>query len=93
MIVSSEFYSPFLEAGSTPCVRIFFPGIEYNIIFLFDKARERSFILHLQPSNCLPNFTDYLVRKCGPYINKLHSWELNHLRGDKKAGAIYGSIK
>lgn len=58
MICALEFYSPFLEAGSALCVRIFFPRIEYNIICLLGKARERSFILHLQQSNCLPNFTE-----------------------------------
>lgn len=75
MIWALEFYSPFLELDSTLCVRIFFPGIEYNIIFLLGKARARSFMLHLQQSNCLPNFTDLPSEKMWPHINKLHLWE------------------
>lgn len=74
-------------------LKYFFPGIKHNIIFLLGKARERSFILHLQPRNCLPNFTDYLVRRCGPTLTNCICGELNHLRGDKEAGVVLRYIK
>lgn len=63
MISALEFHSPLLKAGSAHCVRIFFPGIKYSIICLLGKARGRSFILHLQQNNRLPNFTDLLCEK------------------------------
>lgn len=85
---SLQFYSSFLESVLPSVLEyFFFPGIKHNIIFLLGKARERSFILHLQPTNCLPNFADYLVRRCGPILTNCICGELNHLRGDKKAGA------
>lgn len=72
MIWALEFYSSFLESGPAHCVKIFFPGIKYSIICLLGKARGRSFILHLQHSDCLPNFTDLPCEKMWPHINKLH---------------------
>lgn len=63
MISALEFHSPLVKAGSAHCVRIFFPGIKYSIICLLGKARGRSFILHLQQNNRLPNFTDLLCEK------------------------------
>lgn len=75
MIWVLQFCPTFLESDSTVCVRIFFPGIEYKIIFLLGKAMERSLILHLQQRDCLPNFTDLPCEKMWPHINKLHLWE------------------
>lgn len=70
-----KFCSPYLESASTLHVRICFSGIEYNIIFLLGKAGERSFISHLQQSDCLPNFTELPCEEMWPHINKLHLWE------------------
>lgn len=75
MIWALEFYTPFLESGSAPYVRLFFPDIKNNIIFLLGKARARSFILHLRQNNYLPNFTDLPCEKMWPHIKKLHLWE------------------
>ena len=93
MIWALEFYSPFLESVLSSVSEYSSQELSAaSFFFLAKPGQGLSSCTCSKATACqIPQI--YLVRSCGPILANCICGKFNHLRGDKKAGAILRSIK